>query len=161
MDSTLWATALGGFIGIAGSLATIRAGRKSAILQARRDELRTACTELLTACDDLWAADERVHLAVFTMMNSERRTDVGRVEREAANNDRVAAFSVHAEANARARRARDVITLVSPALDMEARAMLEASGYTADSDNPLPTDEQRNRRDSARASFVTAARPHL
>jgi len=161
MDATLWATALGGLIGIGGSLATIRAGRKSAILQSRRDELRGACADLLTACDDLWAADERVHLAVFTMVNYESRTDAGRDERDAANQDRLAAFAQHAEANNRARRARDVITLVAPKLDPAARSLFEASSFGTRRGSPLPTGEEKGRKETARLAFVTDARKYL
>ncbi len=152
-------TLSGGVVAIAAGLVVAMFNRRTTRKDRDAEQVRRAAAELLSASTELWSAEQAVHMAVFTMVNVDRRSDAGKEERAAANEARLSAMAAHSAALKRAQSAANDLWLVSPELKGAADALIAACHMARP--DPLPTPEEREQFDSARVKLVEAVRGGL
>ena len=151
---------VGGAIAIVGSAIAVYSGHLALRRRRNRDGLRDGTGDFLAACDQLWRAECAVRVAVFTMTYVDIGDSAGRNARALAEDDRLLAFEDRGEASWKAGRARATIALLAPGLAGDADSFYAACGiaHGVASDGPLPTQQEAERHQFARDTFLRSTR---
>lgn len=159
--STIIGVLVGAAIAVLGSLATVAGGYFAQGRRGRKDNLRRVAARYLTACDQMWSADQAVRMSVATAANLDRRNDLTIEQRQTYADHELSVESKRSGANWNARRIRDELDLLQPKLSTAVLDLytVSCSGNTGSSGIPSAANE--NSRADARSAFMTAARRYV
>lgn len=151
----LLATAVGGLIGVSGSVGVARMHRTTERENQRAELLRRVAAELLNATRDLWQAEQALRLAIFELVTGDRGPSA-REERQALEESRQAAFAKRREATRAADTAVTELWLVSPALREVGQDLVAACWLKPSKSDALPIPAETERYNDAREALVKA-----
>lgn len=133
--------------------------------ERRRADALPVASRLISATDELWAANQSVAMAIFDLITERRAyNQPDRVEYlRTLGERRVTDMTARKDAQRRALQAAAELAIISKELDEPADALVVASEFSpkASATSPYPSQEQNMVRITARQAFIEAARAVL
>ncbi|MFT3832542.1 MAG: hypothetical protein QM711_04370 [Micropruina sp.] len=157
MDTTLIGVVIGGLIGVASTLVAQILARR----HRRSDLLREAAASFIRTTHAKFYADQRVHLAVFSLMDARRDADISESvlsERERAERDATKEYNSYVDS---AHNTLAEIELLEPRLKVAGYKLIEASQIPANSERGTYSRDQQASLATARANFIKCVRRYI